>query len=573
MREFHGRNLFFNLPPSISRLFPPGSQGVCTVTPACDKLAEQMPTASTNSKSPKAGHESTGRSAFLVSAGIFLSRIFGLVRESVFAHYFGLSPAADAFRAAMRIPNILQNLLGETALSASFIPVYARLVAEKDEEEAGRVAGAVFSLLALVTSVLVLIGVAATPLLIDLIAPGFHDQRRALTIQLVRIFFPGIGLMVLSAWCLGILNSHRRFFLSYVSPVIWNIAQIAALVFFGRRTDLPRLAMYTAWASVIGSGLQFLAQLPFVLRLVPALRLLFRSLSDNVRIIIRNFFPIFISRGITQVSAFVDTWLASFLGQRAVAALSNAQTLYLLPVSLFGLAISAAELPSMSSAIGSDQEIAQTLRRRIESSTKRIAFFVVPSAVAFLALGDVVTGGIYQSGKFTRADTNFVWGILAGSAVGLVAATVGRLYSSAYYALRDTRTPLRYAVIRVILTSALGYFSALHLPRLLGIDPGWGVAGLTASYGVSAWIEFLLLRRGMRQRIGDIPSPSVYFTRLWFAAITSGALGWAIRYALNPHNPRVAAVLILVPYGVAYLGITAMMGIDQASALLRRLRR
>lgn len=532
-----------------------------------------MPTVSSNPSSPKAGQESTGRHAFLVSAGIALSRIFGVVREGYFAHYFGLTPAADAFRAAMRIPNILQNLLGETALSASFIPVYAKLVSEKDEKEAGKVAGAVFSLLALVTSILVLIGIAVTPFLIDLIAPGFHDERRPLTIQLVRIFFPGIGLMVLSAWCLGILNSHKKFFLSYVSPVIWNIAQIAALIYFGRRADLPRLAMYTAWASVVGSGLQFLVQLPVVLSLVPALKLLFSSLSQNVRIIITNFFPIFISRGVTQLSAFVDTWLASFLGKGAVAALSNAQTLYLLPVSLFGLAISAAELPSMSSAIGSDQEIAETLRKRIQSSTKRIAFFVVPSAVAFLALGDVVIATIYQSGKFGIRDTNFVWGILAGSAVGLVAATVGRLYSSAYYALRDTRTPLRYAIVRVILTTGLGYFCSLHLPHILGIDPGWGVAGLTASYGISAWIEFLLLRRGMAARIGDIPSPSSYFARLWFAAITSAALGWAIRYALHPHRPRVAALVILIPYGAAYLGITAMMGIDQASSLLRRLRK
>src|SRR5690348_2814364 len=174
---------------------------------------------------PQTKPASIGRSAFLVAAGIFLSRIFGLVRESVFAHYFGLSFAADAFRAALRIPNILQNLFGEGALSASFIPVYARLVAQEDKKEAGKVAGAVFSILALVMSLLVLAGVLATPWLIDLIAPGFHGQTRILTIQLVRIFFPGIGLMVLSAWCLGILNSHGKFFLSYVSPVVWNIAQ------------------------------------------------------------------------------------------------------------------------------------------------------------------------------------------------------------------------------------------------------------------------------------------------------------------------------------------------------------
>jgi putative peptidoglycan lipid II flippase len=522
---------------------------------------------------PQAKPTSIGRSAFLVAAGIFLSRIFGLVRESVFAHYFGLSFAADAFRAALRIPNILQNLFGEGALSASFIPVYARLVAQEEKEEAGKVAGAVFSILALVMSVLVVAGVLATPWLIDLIAPGFHGQTRILTIQLVRIFFPGIGLMVLSAWCLGILNSHGKFFLSYVSPVVWNIAQIAALLIFGRRSELSYLAIYTAWASVIGAGLQFLVQLPVVLRLAPALRLWLGSLGENILTVINNFFPIFVSRGVTQLSAYIDTLLASFLPMGAVAALFNAQALYLLPVSLFGMSVSAAELPAMSSALGSEQQIAEALRKRIESSTKRIAFFVVPSAIAFLALGDVVAGAIYQSGKFTRADTVWVWGILAGSAVGLLAATVGRLYSSAYYALRDTKTPLRYAIVRVLLTSALGYFFALHLPGILGISPRWGAAGLTASYGLAAWVEFLLLRRGMSRRAGKIQSPVGYIARLWAAAIIAAAVAWGIRLGFHPHRPVIAAGLVLVPYGIIYLGLTAMMGVDQASTLWRRLKR
>src|SRR5579885_948804 len=137
-----------------------------------------------------------GRSALLVAAGIFASRLAGLVRESVFAHFFGDSAAADAFRAALRIPNFLQNLFGEGVLSASFIPVYAGLLAHEKREEAGRVAGAVFAILALITSVLVLLGVIATPLFIDVIAPGFHGAKRELTITLVRIFFPGAGFLV-----------------------------------------------------------------------------------------------------------------------------------------------------------------------------------------------------------------------------------------------------------------------------------------------------------------------------------------------------------------------------------------
>src|ERR1043165_6754352 len=161
------------------------------------------------------------RGAVFVAAGILLSRLAGLVRLQVFAHYFGLeSDAADAFNAAFRIPNFLQNLFGEGALSASFIPVYAALVARGDRRDADRVAGAVGSLLALLVSVLVLLGVLATPLLIDAIAPGFKGDKRELTVQLVRILFPGAGLLVLSAWCLGVLNSHHRFLLSYTAPVM-----------------------------------------------------------------------------------------------------------------------------------------------------------------------------------------------------------------------------------------------------------------------------------------------------------------------------------------------------------------
>src|SRR6185503_10944305 len=172
---------------------------------------------------------STGRSAFLVGAGILISRIVGLIRQRIFAHYFGTSAAGDAFSAAFRIPNFLQNIFGEGALSASFIPVYAKLLAQGDEREARHVANTVLSLLALVTSIIVLTGVLTTPYLIGAIAPGFSGETRELTIRLVKILFPGAGLLVLSAWCLGILNSHHRFFISYTAPVAWNLAIISSL--------------------------------------------------------------------------------------------------------------------------------------------------------------------------------------------------------------------------------------------------------------------------------------------------------------------------------------------------------
>lgn len=524
----------------------------------------------TRDASKTQAHHGAQRYSFLVAAGIFLSRIAGLVRERVFAHYFGNSDAADAFKAAFRIPNFLQNLFGEGVLSASFIPVYAGLLARKDDENAQRTAGAVASLLALTTSILVLIGVLATPYLIDAIAPGFHGDKRELTIRLVQILFPGAGLLVFSAWCLGILNSHRRFFLSYAAPVIWNVAMIVTLWEFGGRYGQYRLAAIAAWGSVVGSGLQVAVQLPVVLQLLRGLRLSLNYKAENVKTVVRNFVPVFIGRGVVQISGYVDAWLASWLGTGALSAFSYAQILFTLPVSLFGMSVSAAELPHMSGAIGNDQEVAAALRTRLEPGLRQIAFFVLPSVVAFLVLGDVIVAAVYQTGRFTRGDAIYVWGILAGATVGLLSSTLGRLYSSAYYALRDTRTPLRFAIVRVVLTTILGYLFAIPLPRLLGIETRWGAMGLTVSAGIASWVEFTLLRRTLNRRIGDTGIPQDYLVRLWAAAVSAAGFGWLIRHFLGHHAPIPLAVIVLVPYGIIYFGIALLLGISEARALFSR---
>lgn len=495
----------------------------------------------------------------------------GLVRQSIFSHYFGLSDAGDAFMQALRIPNLLQNLFGEGVLSASFIPVYANLLARREKALAQEVAGAIAAILVLVSSVLVLIGVVATPLLIDVIAPGFHGEKRELTIHLVRIFFPGAGLLVMSAWCLGILNSHRKFFLSYTAGVMWNVAMVGTLLWFGPHRVEDRLAVVLAWGSVVGNGLQVLVQLPPVFRMLGGRAPLSLGRgSAEVRTVLRSFVPVFISRGVVQLSAFIDSWLSSFLPTGAPTALANAQLLYMLPVSLFGMTVSAAELPAMSSLIGSDSEIAGQLRRRLNASLQRIAFFTVPSAIAFLCLGDVIVGAVLQSGRFKPADSIYVWEILGGSAVGLLASTMGRLYSSTYYALKDTRTPLRFAVIRVLLTTALGYLGALRLPGMLGVDPLLGAVGLTASAGIAGWVEFLLLRRKLNQRIGSTGLPVSVSVRLYGSALVGAAAAWGVKLAIGPHHPWVLAVVILGPYGVVYLGCAHLMGVGSVRSFLGR---
>jgi putative peptidoglycan lipid II flippase len=525
---------------------------------------------------PSGAPAKPGRSgALAVAAGILLSRIAGLVRARAIAHYLGLTPAAGAFRAALQIPNLLQNLLGEGVLSASFIPVYARLLAEGRTDDARRVAHAVATLLVLVASAIALLGVVAARGLVDVFAPGFTGETRELTIALVRILFPAVALLVLSAWCLGVLNSHRRFFLSYVSPVVWNAAIIAAAIVAGRRFAGrgDDIATWLAYGAVIGSAAQLAVQLPQVIALLRGLRPALALDHAGVRATLRAFPPVLLGRGSAQLSSYVDQVLASYLGDAIVAAMGSAQLLALLPVSLFGMSVSAAELPEMSSATGDDAARAAHLRARLEPALRRVVFLVVPSAIAFVAIGNAIVALVFQSGRFDADDTRIVWIILAGSAIGLSAATQSRLLGSAFYALGDTRTPLYAAVVRFALTGACGYAFALPLRGAYDYEPVWGAFGMTASAGVAAWLEFLLLRRWLAARIGGVPVP----TRLGFgalaAAAAAGVAGAATWWGLSPRLPiTVAAAAACAVFGGAYVAAMAVTGVPEAQDLLRRVR-
>jgi putative peptidoglycan lipid II flippase len=534
-----------------------------------------------------AGGRRRGGAAALVAAGILLSRLAGLVRQRVFGHYLGTSDAADAYNAAFKIPNFLQNLLGEGVLSASFIPVYAALRAggtPEAERDARKLAGAVAGLLTLVTGAFALVGILLTPYLIDAIAPGFVGDKRLLTIQLVRIFFPGIALLVLSAFCIGVLNSHHRFFLSYVAPVVWSAAVIAALIAGGHamQADQARLARIAAWGAVAGGALQLTVQLPTAARLLGGLGRggLWPSLGRgdrNVREVVRNFLPVVAGRGVVQLSAYLDSFIASWLPSGAVAALAYAQTIYLLPISLFGMSVSAAALPSMSAAQGMGGAAAQEgLREQIARGLRAIAYPVVPSVVALLLFGDVICAALFRTGQFGPEQVLYVSRILLGSTVGLLASTLARLYSSAFYALRDTRTPLRYAILRVIITGVLGLVCGLWLPRALHLDPALGAVGLTASAGLAGWVEFALLRRGVNARVGAVDLPGRLQLRLWGAAAAAGALGFGARVLVDRgpqllRAPLPRAAVVLGVFGSVYLLLTLAVGVEEARGMARKM--
>lgn len=516
----------------------------------------------------------SARNAALVGLGILLSRVAGLARNALQARYLGAGIAADAFVAATKIPNILQNLFGEGALSASFIPVYSRLRARGEHEAASRLASSVATLLALLVTILVALGVLAAPLLVRALEWGFTGERYDLAVHLTRIIFPGTGLLVLSALALGVLNSHRRFLLPYAAPVAWNAAIIGALLWYGPRVGVAALAERLAWATVAGSLLQVLVQLPTALRLVGRLRPTLGAGDPDLALVKRNFGPALVSRGVLQISGYIDMGLATLLPHGMVAIQLYAATIYMLPVSLFGMSIAASELPELSDAAGEGTEAAARVRARLETALERVSFFIVPSAAAFIAIGDVIVGILLRGGRFQATETLLTWAMLAGSAVGLLAATMGRLYSSTFFAFHDTRTPQRIAMARVAVGAALGAAAGLLLPRLLGIDARWGGVGLTLAGSAAGWLEYTLLRRRLEARVGPTGVPSGRLPRLAAAATGAAVVAFAVKvYAVPALGRYVGGGLVLAAFGLFYGGAAFAFGIPEALGLVRRARR
>lgn len=513
-----------------------------------------------------------------VGAGILLSRLAGLAREVITGSMLGIGVAADAFRAALRIPNLMQNLLGEGVLSASFIPVYSRLVDDEDEEKAGETAGAIAGLLAAATAVIVAGGVlAARPITVAL-TPGFVDNEAKLdlTVQLVKIMFPGVGMLVMSAWCLAILNSHRQFFLSYVAPVIWNVAQIIAVtaVAVGGSSQ-HTLAEGLAWGVVAGGIAQFLVQLPSVLRLIPRLRLSLNDRIPAVRDSLRRLGPVVFGRGVVQISGYVDLILASLLVTGALAADTAAQFFYLLPISLFGMSVAASELPELA-RLG--QENAQEMRERVDRGLGRVAFFVVPTVAFYIAVGEPLIGALYERGKWDSGDTRLVWLALAVYSLGLVANTASRLLQNTLYALDDPRTPARIALVRVVAGSGIAL--ALMFPldtyvldgtsivsqsTLSGDGAGvlhLGVLGIAAGSAVAAWVEFALLHKALSWRIGSIALGGGRLPKLAAVAVVSALAGFVVSVVTSSLPIIATAVLSVGAAGFLYLTITLMLGFD-----------
>lgn len=565
--------------------------------------------AETTSKTPSGDGsiENLGASAAgTVASGIFTSRIIGFVRERAVAHFFGVGAHADVFQVAFRGPNLLQNLLGEGTISAAFIPIYTRMIADGREEEAGRFAGAIFGLLLAVAAAMSLFGVLLAEPIVAIFTPGFLDDgddvaagalpinRFELAVRAVRIIFPMTGVLVLSAWCLGVLNSHRKFFLPYFAPVLWNVAIIIGLfvgaylyldvgidVWSLETVDTPgRTAILFAgfFGALAGGLLQFLVQLPLVLRVMKGFRISFSRKVKGVKEAIKAFGPVVAGRGVYQLSSYLDMFLASFLMGGAVASLRYAQMLYILPVSLFGLSVAASELPELSRF---NEKSIEPFIRRLNRSSSQMLFMTIPTLIGYLIFGYLVVGAIFRTGTFGVNDGWLVYFVLAAYSLGLLATTMSRLLQNAFYALNDTKTPAKIAVLRVIISSAVAVpvmfiLDGVSVGTVVGVAAEdrplfLGSVGLAIGATVGAWIELWRLTRSLQKRVELFKLPWSAVRRMIGLALLSAAPAAAVWWLLPDWHIAANAAIVLATYAAVYLGIAYLQGAPEMKAWMGRL--
>lgn len=504
-----------------------------------------------------------------VASGILISRVLGLVRGRVFAHYFGTGDLADVWTAALRIPNVIQNLLGEGSLSASFIPAYVRLLEEGREQEAGRAAGAVLGLLALAAGALAALGSWAAPFLVSVLTVGFAgDGRAEILTSLLRLLFPMAGLLVMSAWAVGVLNSHRRFFVAYVAPSLWNLCMIAAMV-AGASRGMAGVDLLTAlaWGALVGGAAQLLFQVPFLMRhrahVVPSVD----TRTGAVRDVIRNFLPAVAARGAVNIGALIDQNLATLLAVGAVGLMGYAQPLYILPISLFGMSIAASELPELSRDRTAG---ANAVRDRTEQAVGRVLFWLVPVAAGYIVFREECMV-VFRSGAFGPDDAMAAGLVLAAYAPGLPASGTSRVLASALYAFGDTRTAARISYLRILVSASVGASLMFPMDRLVVGGLGMGAAGLAAGATAGAWLEFLLLRRALRGRLPGMSLGGRHVRLYVIVTVAAVAVGLAAGAVLPPMGPILEATLAIGPVAIVYLLVTHRLGVSPVGlGFLRR---
>jgi putative peptidoglycan lipid II flippase len=507
------------------------------------------------------------RSAGIFTGATLLSRILGYIRDTMVAAYFGAGPAADAFYTAFRMSNLFRRLLGEGALSASFVPVFSEYTQKKTKEETQRFLNTMFTTLFAVLATMTLAGILFAPELTRLMARGFEpgSERFELTVTLTRYMFPFILFICLAALLTGVLNAFRSFFLPALAPASLSVAEILFIsglwVFHLNHHDaIVGLAM----SVTVGGMLQFLIHLPALKAKEYSLGFEWNPHHEGVTRVGKLILPATIGVAADQINAFVDTMMATFLSVGSVTALYYSNRVMQLPLALFGIALSQVALPSMSASVarGNMKEVKETLN----FSIRLTLFMILPAMTGLLVLGERIVSALFEYGKFSHEATILTAWALAGFALGLVAYAVVKILAAAFYAQQTTRTPVIVASACVALNIAINLAFLFARPQLATAYPEWasaingkfGVATLALATTISSWANAIALFILLRRRMGLLGGRRMLVTVLKssLACVVMAGFIWAVPYQAMP---KILALAVGISGGAAIYLMTAKL--------------
>lgn len=436
--------------------------------------------------------EKVTKAAAILGSTTLISRIFGFIRDMVVARTFGAGMVADAFFVAYRIPALLRELFAEGSISAAFIPVFSRQLHEHGRDEALRLARATFTILIVILSTVTFIGIIAAPMVVTLIAPGFHTSggKFGLTVDLTRIMFPYLLFISLAALSMGILNTLGSFVIPGLSSVMLSIFMISGVYILAPLFDVPIYGL--AIGVIIGGACQFGIQLPALWRKNMNLGWHFAPAHPEVIKIGKLMFPMILGLSVTQVNIFVNTILSSFLSEGSIAYLYYGIRLIHFPLGIFGVAMASAILPTLS-ASAVKKEYGE-MRNTYSFAIRLLFFITLPAMTGLIVLRIPIISVLFQSRAFDYTATLGTAEALLFYAVGLWAFAGVRVTAQVFYSLQDTKTPVKAASIAVAVNIILSILLMMPLKH----------GGLALATSVAAMVNLTFLVWMLRKRLGRI---------------------------------------------------------------------
>ncbi len=556
---------------------------------------------------PVTKHASVARSAGIVSIAVMFSRVLGLVREMIFAKFFGAGFLSDAFIVGFRIPNLLRDLFAEGALSAAFVKVFTDYQLKNSEAEAWRLASLIFNGLAVVLSVICILGIFLSPLFVKIITYNYlgdpnhyyPPEKAALATLLMQIMFPFILLVALAALAMGVLNTKGRFGIPASASTAFNVVSIVfglGIAFWlsggawERSVDKLVIPSDAAqWAiigmsigTLLGGAAQLLIQIPslFKVGFRFSWRLSFRD--DGVRRVMRLMGPAIIGTGAIQVKVLVDTIVASGIDGGA-SWLNYSFRLMQFPIGVFGVAIGTAAIPTLARL--ASEENGDKFRSTLSDAIKLVFLLAIPSAFGLVVLGNPIISLIYERGEFTAFDTDMTAWALTAYSVGLAAYAAIKVLSPAFYALDDAKTPM-YISLASILVHVPASFGMMQLLSTVGVTPerpnGFGHAGVALTTSIVATVNFLALAFFMRRRTNGLNGRDILssFARIVLASAAMSAAAYFIYYLLTRYfidkGLSVRLIEAFVPIiigGIVFLIVAKLLRISELEQIVATLRR